>query len=376
MTKKEFSGKSLDEALDNAAQTLGVEKSSLSYNILPAAQGGGLLSKLFSRSVRIEAWSDDALNNAAREAVRQVMKKNSPQKPQQQNNNQPQQSINQRQNRETPEQIQKKEVRTRPQRSDRRPENSSHTERAERPQQRTNRPERTERTQRPQPQRTPAHSRREDIERPPSIPLTSPGVADLFEEYKSVFLKTFEVPIENCSKTADENGNWTVSIQDAHIEDMLARSDKLAVAFEHLFKRLAQKKVGDIGGRIYLTAGQAEEKRQEALREFAFSLAEKVKRTGRSITVASKTSQERRVIHLTLDGQPGIATRSVGSGEQRRLIVYPVGERPKRNDADNAETKQGPGEGTPRRGRNNRRGRRGRGNQHHSKPAENSAPEA
>lgn len=198
------------------------------------------------------------------------------------------------------------------------------------------------------------------------IPLTNPDVQALFDEYKGMFLKTFEIPTENFSKTADDSGNWSVSIQDSHIENQLAHSDKLAVAFEHIFKRLAQKKVGDVEGRIYLTSGQAEEKREEALKEFAFSLAEKVKKTGRSITVASKTSQERRVIHLTLDGQPGIATRSVGSGDKRRLIVYPTGARPRTNGEAGAENVESGAHAEPNQERNGqrrsrRRGGRGRG---------------
>jgi hypothetical protein len=99
-----------------------------------------------------------------------------------------------------------------------------------------------------------------------------------------------------------------------------------------------------------------------------------VKRTGRSITVASKTSQERRVIHLTLDGQPGIATRSVGSGEKRRLIVYPTGQRPnkpKNGNAENSVTEgaahsEGHSAGVDAENRRGgrRRGRRGRGKGH------------
>jgi hypothetical protein len=126
-----------------------------------------------------------------------------------------------------------------------------------------------------------------------------------------------------------------------------------------------------VEGRIFLTSGRAAEMRKEGLENFAKDLAEKVLRTGRSITVSSKTSQERRVIHLTLDGMPGISTRSVGSGDRRRLIVFPTDARRQRspenqgeNRVRNAETA---GEGQARaqrpegdkRRRNKRRGRGG-----------------
>ena len=80
--------------------------------------------------------------------------------------------------------------------------------------------------------------------------------------------------------------------------------------------------MGDISGRLSLDAGSSIEKREERLTEVAKTLAEKVRKTGRSVILASKSSQERRIIHLALDGFEGIGTRSVGMGEKRRLVIY------------------------------------------------------
>ncbi len=85
------------------------------------------------------------------------------------------------------------------------------------------------------------------------------------------------------------------------------------------------------------------------------------------------------MIHLTLDGQPGISTRSVGSGERRKLIVYPTGPRQNRRpEGDGANSAQASQKGEDSQtGRNRRRGRRGRGRgkgQAHS-PSENSEGE-
>lgn len=74
MVKQEFNGKTLDEALSAAARAFGTDVNLLSYNILPQASGG-LLSKLFQRGVRLEAWIDNSndVQAAAREAVRQAI---------------------------------------------------------------------------------------------------------------------------------------------------------------------------------------------------------------------------------------------------------------------------------------------------------------
>jgi spoIIIJ-associated protein len=371
MTKQEFTGKSLDDALEAAAKTMGVDRTSVNYNVLPASSTGGILSKLFSRSVRIEAWTDNAetLANAAREAVRQVMEK-----PSQQQNNQ-RQSGKARDHSQQPQ----------PQQQSQQPrrESSQEQPRAKERQPERERPASRERN--PQRERPAARERHRDIQerneiRQPRndsqrviIPLDDPAIGELFSEYKGVFLKTFAVPSENCVQDTDPNGNWTVEVKDDFIEEMLARSDKLAMAFEHVFKRVAQKKVGDVEGRIYLTSGRAAEMRKEGLELFAKELAEKVMQTGRSITVSSKTSQERRVIHLTLDGTQGISTRSVGSGDRRRLIVYPTGANQQRNkdnsNENSARSRQSPNQGQAQpRGDGQRRGGKRRANRGQRRP--------
>lgn len=358
MTKQEFTGKSLDEALDTAAKTMGVDRTSVNYNVLPGASSGGILAKLFSRSVRIEAWTDNAetLANAAREAVRQVMERPTQQQnnPRQNGKNRASAQPSQQPKRERQPQRERPTTREKPPTREHARNNNEHDD-----------------------SRKPRNDSQRVI-----IPLDNPAIGELFTEYKGVFLKTFAVPTENCIQDTDPNGNWTVEVKDEFIEEMLARSDKLAMAFEHVFKRVAQKKVGDVEGRIYLTSGRAAEMRKEGLEQFAKELAEKVMQTGRAITVSSKTSQERRVIHLTLDGTKGISTRSVGSGDRRRLIVYPTGSNQQRDNVKTGENgqptrhgqmAQSQGDGQRRGGkRRGRRGPRNSGLERNTMPAQSS----
>jgi predicted RNA-binding protein Jag len=190
------------------------------------------------------------------------------------------------------------------------------------------------------------------------------GVEDLLHTYTAAFLKVFDADLSQAQMTRSESGDMTVSVASEALEDLLQRSDKLSSSFEHVFKRLVQKKYGDLAERLVLDAGEATAKRVEGLQELARNLANKVIETGKSVTLNSRSGQERRVIHLTIDEIEGVATRSIGSGDGRKLVIYSMAQdearRQQRNEAKSqADT---PDEtGASRRSRSGNRGRRGRG---------------
>lgn len=65
-------------------------------------------------------------------------------------------------------------------------------------------------------------------------------------------------------------------------------------------------------------------RRYESLRELALRLAEQVKSRRIPFTLEPMPPDERRVIHLALASQPHIATKSVGEGDERKVVILPV----------------------------------------------------
>lgn len=65
------------------------------------------------------------------------------------------------------------------------------------------------------------------------------------------------------------------------------------------------------------------ERRQEALRNLALHMAERVKSSGQSIILEPMPSSERRIIHLALQDYPGVTTQSSGEGESRKVTILP-----------------------------------------------------
>lgn len=63
------------------------------------------------------------------------------------------------------------------------------------------------------------------------------------------------------------------------------------------------------------------ERRQEALRNLALRMADRVRTTGQSITLEPMPASERRIIHLALQDYSGVMTQSIGEGEGRKVSI-------------------------------------------------------
>ncbi len=269
--KHQFQGKSLDEAVNEAARHFQVDKSFISYEVL-SEEKSSLFSKLFSRQIKIEAWVENIkedLQLAARKAVEEVMGKTAIQSQKLKNENYHSEVFNAR----TDEQ----------------------------------------------------ENRDSAVTLRPSVTFENEKIMDLFDEYCGYFFDAFEISSDNVSIDI-QNQVVKVHVQDEFLEDLLTKRDKLALSFEHIFKRIAQKKCADVSTKIILTSGESEENRKARLENLAKILSQKAIKTGRSVLVSYKSAQERKIIHLFLDGNEKVGTKSIGIGEKRKLVIYPKNE--------------------------------------------------
>jgi len=66
-------------------------------------------------------------------------------------------------------------------------------------------------------------------------------------------------------------------------------------------------------------------RREDTLRALAKRTAEKVKKYRRNIALDPMTPYERRIIHSALQNDSGVTTASVGSDENRKVVIHYVG---------------------------------------------------
>ena len=73
--------------------------------------------------------------------------------------------------------------------------------------------------------------------------------------------------------------------------------------------------------RVIVDAENYRAKREKTLEQLANRLADKVIKTRKSVRLEPMNPYERKVIHATLQSNPGIITRSEGEEPYRRVII-------------------------------------------------------
>ena len=76
-------------------------------------------------------------------------------------------------------------------------------------------------------------------------------------------------------------------------------------------------------------------KREATLRALARRMAAKAQKNGRNVTLEPMNAYERRIIHSEVQGIPGVATNSIGSDSNRRVVIYLTDKAPAEEQENN-----------------------------------------
>ncbi|MBO5653110.1 MAG: Jag N-terminal domain-containing protein [Clostridia bacterium] len=69
-------------------------------------------------------------------------------------------------------------------------------------------------------------------------------------------------------------------------------------------------------------------KREETLRALARKMAAKALRNGKNVMLEPMSAYERRIIHSEVQGIEGVATNSIGSDNNRKIVIYVTNDKP------------------------------------------------
>lgn len=107
---------------------------------------------------------------------------------------------------------------------------------------------------------------------------------------------------------------------------LIGREGQHLAAIQYLLARIITTKM-QVQVRIQLDTGDYHQRQDERMQALAFILADRLRKTGRSQSTRPMSAYQRRVIHLALQDEPDVFTRSVGDGVLKRVIIMK-----KRND--------------------------------------------
>jgi spoIIIJ-associated protein len=105
-------------------------------------------------------------------------------------------------------------------------------------------------------------------------------------------------------------------------ELLIARGGEVLKALEHLaFRALGLDP--SFHEKIHLDCGGFRALRFEELRMTARVAAERVIASKQPFQLNAMSSRERRIVHLALKDMAGVRTESVGTGEERHIVIHP-----------------------------------------------------
>ena len=108
---------------------------------------------------------------------------------------------------------------------------------------------------------------------------------------------------------------------------LIGRKGESLKAIQFLVNFIATVELGERPNAVVDVSGY-QERRDDALYNIARNAAQRVARTGRSVTLDPMSPYERRLIHLALSGNERVFTQSAGEGMDRQVVISPSEEEP------------------------------------------------
>ncbi len=119
-------------------------------------------------------------------------------------------------------------------------------------------------------------------------------------------------------------GKLRINLVGEESELLIGAEGQVLDALQYLLRKMLTKQ---LGRRVILEldAGGYRARRLRELEERALALAAEVKSSGKSLTMAAIGPAERRIVHLALQGDSEIRSRSVGEGLFKKVLLHPPG---------------------------------------------------
>jgi spoIIIJ-associated protein len=159
----------------------------------------------------------------------------------------------------------------------------------------------------------------------PAVQLSDEEKARLEADIRAIMAALLRPIAENVTLTVDAASN-PVTVHIAGDESsglIIGRDGQTITALQYLANRIVSK-TWPSSPRIQLDAGDYRQKQEEQLLSIAQFLSEKAKKSGRVQSTRPLSSFHRRVVHMALQDDRGVQTRSKGEGHMKRVLILPI----------------------------------------------------
>jgi spoIIIJ-associated protein len=148
-------------------------------------------------------------------------------------------------------------------------------------------------------------------------------------DYVNNIMKSMEINgvTASISRGLNSEGGKIIKVQGEQAGVLIGRHGETLDALQYLANLALNNSLEESGEeceKISLDIEGYRARREETLKNLARRTAEKVKKYRKNITLEPMTPYERRIIHSALQNESAVTTASIGSDENRRVVVHYV----------------------------------------------------
>lgn len=187
-----------------------------------------------------------------------------------------------------------------------------------------------------------AENGKEEIDRPrrPKVE-PSPVPVEFHDELVAELGKMLSLMgMESEIIIGEEGGKTTLEITGDHVGVLQERDGQALDGLQYLLRKIISDQLPE-RAMFVVDAGGFRANRQAELQELALRLADEVKEKSVTRTIPPLNPTERRIVHMMLQDDSTIRSRSVGSGLFKKILIYKPGtqrRRPNRKRGNRSRT--------------------------------------
>jgi len=165
----------------------------------------------------------------------------------------------------------------------------------------------------PSPQAVPSEKKKrkgkvETIIDPEKVKKTMAEILALMD----VSVKSIEARLDNldCHLVIEEQSEQSI---------LVSRKGEVLDALQYLINKF----YGVRGGRVYVDCGGFRSRHENNIKKLAQKLGAKAKKIRKPVTINALNAHDRRIVHLLIQEDKDLYSRSKGDGEYKKIIIYP-----------------------------------------------------
>ena len=147
------------------------------------------------------------------------------------------------------------------------------------------------------------------------------SIIDDTKEYLTKLFNAMELEADISVELEKETRTLNIDVEGPEMGIIIGKRGQTLDSLQYLINLYVNKK-SNTHIRVKLDTENYRERRKETLETLAKNIAFKVKKSRRSFTLEPMNPYERRIIHSTLQGEKYVATKSEGEEPYRRVVVY------------------------------------------------------